>query len=367
METPEYVAGCKALGLVSYFITTPLWCLVEDMNVHIMDLPPYCREMITYIDECIEKTETFIEGGIMLSFSHFEENVIYRSLIKPWQHDGLVISILKSVLTALSVTVRRLFADYLDANFENSSDIEREKCRAVPKHNKFSESIFGHVDRLLREKPSITTIAKEAIIMFCHNKTAEWLENHRDSNKLVAAARNDVKSVREKFKKRKIEIEVKRKEIVLEKLRVAEELEQQRLAKLQRCTDKIIEWGLWQTEDQVDHFLSVCKTKKEKMEGLKAQFSFRKEVLKQKPNDDNLKTVYALSKCVDGKRTQLTIGELTRNLKSLVQHAFSIPATDDEGQLFVGKNIRMKFTTDGQTNWETGFVISKVIFLFLEL
>ena len=154
METPEYVAGCKALGLVSYFITTLLWCLVEDMNVHIMDLPPYCREMITYIDECIEKTETFIEGGIMLSFSHFEENVIYRSLIKPWQHDGLVISILKSVLTALSVTVRRLFADYLDANFENSSDIEREKCRAVPKHNKFSESIFGHADRLLREKPS---------------------------------------------------------------------------------------------------------------------------------------------------------------------------------------------------------------------
>ena len=154
---------------------------------------------------------------------------------------------------------------------------------------------------------------------------------------------------------------------MLEKLRVAEELEQQRLAKLQRYTDKIIEWGLWQTEDQVDHFLSVCKTKKEKMEGLKAQFSFRKEVLKQKPNDDNLKTVYALSKCVDGKRTPLTIGELTRNLKSWVQHAFSIPATDDEGQLFVGKNIRMKFTTDGQTNWETGFVISKVIFLFLEL
>jgi hypothetical protein len=76
MEVPDYLAGCKALGLLSYFITTPLWCLVEDKNVRIMDSAKYYREIVNFIDDCVENTETFIEGGLMLSFSHFTEDVI---------------------------------------------------------------------------------------------------------------------------------------------------------------------------------------------------------------------------------------------------------------------------------------------------
>jgi hypothetical protein len=94
----EYLAGCKSLGLLSYFIITPLWCLVEDKNIHIMDSAKYYREIVIFIDDCVENTETFIEGGLMLSFSHFTEDVIYKTLIQPWIHDNLVVVILKSIV-----------------------------------------------------------------------------------------------------------------------------------------------------------------------------------------------------------------------------------------------------------------------------
>ena len=35
---PEYLAGCKALGLISRLITVPLWCQLEDSEIHIMDI-----------------------------------------------------------------------------------------------------------------------------------------------------------------------------------------------------------------------------------------------------------------------------------------------------------------------------------------
>ena len=52
---------------------------------------------------------------------------------------------------------------------------EREKTKSVPTHNEFSESVFGHIDKLLREKPNISTISEEAYIMFIHNKTRDWI------------------------------------------------------------------------------------------------------------------------------------------------------------------------------------------------
>ena len=35
INVPEYLAGCKALGLVSELITKPLWGLIENKNVHV--------------------------------------------------------------------------------------------------------------------------------------------------------------------------------------------------------------------------------------------------------------------------------------------------------------------------------------------
>ena len=68
MNVPEYLAGQKALGLVSYLITAPLWCFIEDISVHIMDSSAYYSEIITFTTKSVENAQDFIEGKILLSF-----------------------------------------------------------------------------------------------------------------------------------------------------------------------------------------------------------------------------------------------------------------------------------------------------------
>lgn len=47
MDTYEFVAACKALVLVSY-LTTSLWCLVEEGGIHILDIATCYKENIIY-------------------------------------------------------------------------------------------------------------------------------------------------------------------------------------------------------------------------------------------------------------------------------------------------------------------------------
>ena len=44
----EYVAGCKALGLIAFLITVPLWQVIEDKSIHILDSSIYYREIIEF-------------------------------------------------------------------------------------------------------------------------------------------------------------------------------------------------------------------------------------------------------------------------------------------------------------------------------
>ena len=84
------------------------------------------------------------------------------------------------------------FSDYLikgvwkEARFDENL---RQKTRSVPKHNKLSETILRHLDRILREKPTSTLIANEDYVMFIYKKTLEWIrEKSNDaSEKLLNA------------------------------------------------------------------------------------------------------------------------------------------------------------------------------------
>lgn len=49
IEKNPYVAGCTALGLIAYNLTIPLWCFVEDKEIHILDSCVYIEEIIEYL------------------------------------------------------------------------------------------------------------------------------------------------------------------------------------------------------------------------------------------------------------------------------------------------------------------------------
>ncbi|CAC5425996.1 unnamed protein product [Mytilus coruscus] len=251
----------------------------------------------------------------------------------------LVSVILRVILPGICNLLKRLFSDYLTGGkweIERNNQELRENLSSAPKHNKFSETIFGHLDRILKEKPNISLIASEAYIMFVHNKTDYWLngENEQENSLLLSKARKDVKSTRQKFK------EMCRRANFEEKMKKAEETERTRIKN---------------------------KCNKDKIEALKAQLNFRRHVLIQKPKE---KDVFNFTKLIGTckRRVNLTVEELTCNVKKLVEHAFTITSSTVDNQeegdvlILVGKAIKMYFEgTDGsvKTSW-TGHVISTV-------
>ncbi|MEW8340540.1 MAG: hypothetical protein AB2708_11880 [Candidatus Thiodiazotropha taylori] len=252
-----------------------------------------------------------------------------------------------------------------DGQWRTVTPAKRQCTQSVPKNNKFSETIFGHVDRILREKPNISIISQEAYVMFCHNKTLQWLQskNTKDKCELLSAARRDVKKVRSLFQLRRTEIEERRKLLLREKFAAAEEREKRRVQKLENYTNDIIDWGLWQSVQDVDYHVSLYKTKKDKVAALKAQLNFRNKVLHQKPKDETLHDVYTVTKTQGNGRVNLSVEELSNNVKKLVRHALTLPQDDDDdgAPLLVGRDIKMKFSIDKKPEWYTGHVISKVI------
>ena len=153
LNVPEYLAGCKALGLVSKLITVPLWCQIEDCDTHIMDMDNIYHQVVEYISSSEDKLDEFMNGKLILPFADEEKtrkNEIFQCLILDWEHDHLVKVHLKVILPALLAVAKKLFSDHLEGGkWKDVNHDLREKTAGVPKHNEFSESIFGHIERII--------------------------------------------------------------------------------------------------------------------------------------------------------------------------------------------------------------------------
>jgi hypothetical protein len=226
-----------------------------------------------------------------------KSGVILNYLLSQSKYDSDVALILQSMLPAILNLMVNIFTDYIgDGKWASCSSEIKAGTKAVPMHNKYSESLFGHVDRLLREKPNISFISQEAYIMFCHNRTSDWLleMDEKKKQEILNECRKEMKSLRIKFKERRKEIEERRKEIMKQKIREKEEKEARKVRKLEKHTEDIIEWGLWQSDLQADNNLCLCKNENDKKKALKAQLHFRQKVLHNTLTGN--KDVYKLSK-----------------------------------------------------------------------
>lgn len=362
------MAGAKALGLVSRIVTRPLWSLIEDRNVHILEMNSSYSKLTDFLNAAATNIPDFMTGKI-LPFgpdTNIKQDAVYASILQPWQHDNKVQVFLSIMLPAINKCAKKLFKDHLpDGQWENVTEQMKVKTKGTHKHNKYAESVFGYLDRLLRVYPSISVLASEAYIVFTANKTKAWLESKSEAEKqrLIQNAQKGVPATRAAFKERKKEIE--RQQVIAwnEKMRHASELEAKRLEKLECYTNEIIYYGLWQSQEQIDCALEQIKTITEKKKSLKAQLNFRNYVLQQKPEN---RSVYRFSTTTDGKARQFSIEQLTENLRLLVNHAFTIPERGDQAEnipILTGKRVKHTFKSkDSNDNFEfwNGKVISQV-------
>ena len=127
------------------------------------------------------------------------------------------------------------------------------------------------------------------------------------------------------------------KEALKEKQSKIEALNRKLFQEKERLTSEIIIHGLWQTSECVDTKLPTYHTSTAKLNALKIQLQFRRNVLGQLGN----KTLFQMSSAKDGK---FSVPRVTENLKTLITFAASNTSEQEEHISFlVGKRIRHKF------------------------
>ena len=231
--------------------------------------------------------------------------------------------------------------------------MHKQETDSVPLHNKFSETVFAVYDRLITVKPVIKFLAAEATVMFCLNKTAEYLKTKSEVeiNVIMERAKKDTKHYQEEMRKRHVEITRRKKENLEKKMKKEAELEAYREKVTLEITKGIIRHGLFQTENEVDVKMKLLKSKEERCEALIANLKFRKNILKQKTEQ---KELLNLTK----NKKKKTWQELATDLRKLIKESNQNVNNTEEnpGSLLIGKII---FHNIGH-RYKEGVVISQV-------
>lgn len=58
------IAECKVLGLISKFITAPLWRLIEKTDRHVFEMNAHYEMLLDFFDENIKDATSFINGKV---------------------------------------------------------------------------------------------------------------------------------------------------------------------------------------------------------------------------------------------------------------------------------------------------------------
>ena len=274
--------------------------------------------------------------------------------------DHLVAQILLSCFKSIEVILGRVISDQEPA----VAAAKRKETISVKKTNTISERDFAKLDQLLREKPHATMLSLEAHILFSNNKTREWLESKSpdELKSLMETARKLVPKHKQKFKERLLAIQAHRIELQQKQEQEKEAAKQRLLLEKERITTDMIQYGLWQSEADVNEGLKLAKSETQKRQSLKAQLRFRKTVLQQTYNAD--KDIYKFSTKQKG---QLNSTALKVNLLKLIiavanQQSFDSESSAPSGSdiHLVGRRINHRFTEDEQLVTYSGKVISTV-------
>ncbi|GMR59090.1 hypothetical protein PMAYCL1PPCAC_29285, partial [Pristionchus mayeri] len=167
----------QILGLLDQKITGPLWRIAE--NVGVIEGAQYHRDILAYIDDCIDSPALFFSGECprMTTPPSFELFKVDGTLFK-----ALVTNSPSSLALEVSVRVLRACATYLrdvlsqslpGGSYSNPSDSVAQ-CVQSPTTNRAAESAFAFMDYLYRKTPNMRFFRRDAITCFRLNHVGEW-------------------------------------------------------------------------------------------------------------------------------------------------------------------------------------------------
>ena len=159
IQVPEFLAGCRALGLVNKIVTGPLWRVLESSDISITEMNVFYQTLVSYIEEWSLDASKLLCGEAVL-FPDFppSEDAVWHHLTTASESASTTQEILQIIFHAFSALLTRLLSDHLPGGVHDNPCAQlQEETKSVPKTNVISERDFGQLDRLLCEKPNAST------------------------------------------------------------------------------------------------------------------------------------------------------------------------------------------------------------------
>ena len=315
----SFIAGCRALGLINKFLTGPFWRLlvkienVLDLNKYYQRIEEFCLDLSKDATKILDDDITFFpefDNGLM------NKDDIFDSLIGKNPLDELTKQLLEIIFGSFSIITRRMLHDHLKGGkYDKPSNDLFEQCASAPNENVFTESNFGCLDRLMREKPNANDITLESIIMCKSNKMISWRDSLTDSKKeeLMNWAKQHRLQHYQQFVMRRKCIRKLRNEKRLTKVENKKRRDVQvRKLKEELCLQIKKIGGLWKNNKEIELGLLRISDEKEKKSALKCQLKFRQKVLLEGKIVDSSLFHFSCKKDV------FTNAKLEENLKTII-------------------------------------------------
>ncbi|XP_078599248.1 uncharacterized protein LOC144874669 [Branchiostoma floridae x Branchiostoma japonicum] len=282
LSEPVYVAGCLALGVINKIVTAPLWRLIESKK-SILDMSDHFHQLQINFNSWAKDPQSLMAGEPLFPTVQAKQDAVFKSLFHEQDEElrTLTCQALKYIMEEFMEVTDRMLKDYLPGGlFHQPSVKQREQMTSCPTNNTGLERTFALLDRDVRVSPNATTLTREGKLMFKTNKTGNFLDTLSKEDKLKhfkdarKAARTDTKLHRQEV----LVLREKRRQLLLDRVEKQTQKKAAKDATLRNLQDRVTPW---QTPQEVEEELAKLRTKKKKIDALKDQLRFRRDVLHQ--------------------------------------------------------------------------------------
>ncbi|KAJ8353653.1 hypothetical protein SKAU_G00212200 [Synaphobranchus kaupii] len=318
-----FLAGVRALGIIDKTVTGPFWRLLNTPETNILSLNQHLLTMRIQLQRWSKHASSLLEGEPLFSpdIAEQHQDILFEELFRESADEEFQVltqQALELVMSAMQILLERQAADQLPGGkyWDPSAQIQAHASN-VPTTNMLSERDFAVLDLLVRQKPSARTISHEAMVMWLHNGTMQWLDNltPEEKEEKMTMARKSSADVLKRYNARKEDIKRQRQENLLKKQEQNRERERQDKTKKIEITNKIAKLGgVWRSTTDMDVNLAGLEGDKEKTKALVTQLQFHKTVLKV----DGRRELFQQTVTRHGKVHVFSVEELTSNLAEVL-------------------------------------------------
>ena len=90
LKVPQYLAGCRALGMIDKLVTGPLWRHLQLSSTSVLSMSEVYTAMMEKFDEWGKDAPAVVEGCAHLLPQHESDDDVYKAVFIQSEYDALV-------------------------------------------------------------------------------------------------------------------------------------------------------------------------------------------------------------------------------------------------------------------------------------